>query len=69
MDPQIKVIFHENYKTYRDLFSTVMKQSKQIYYTKYFENNWNNIKNTWKGIKTTISIKNIISTVPHSIEF
>ena len=43
-----------------------MKQSKQIYYRKYFENN---IKNTWKGIKTTISIKNIISTVPHSIEF
>ena len=46
-----------------------MKQSKQIYYTKYFENNWNNIKNIWKGIKTIISIKNITTTVPHSIEF
>ena len=46
-----------------------MKQSKQIYYTKYFENNWNNIKNTWKGIKTIISIKSISTTVPHSIEF
>ena len=46
-----------------------MKQSKQNYYTKYFENNWNNIKNTWKGIKTIISIKNITATVPHSIEF
>ena len=46
-----------------------MKQSKQIYYTKYFEINWNNIKNTWKGIKTIISIKNITTTVPHSIEF
>ena len=34
-----------------------MKQSKQIYYTKHFENNWSNIKNTWKGIKTIISIK------------
>ena len=45
-----------------------MKQSKQNYYTKYFENNWNNIKNTWKGIKTIISIKNITPTVPHSIE-
>ena len=40
-----------------------------MYYIKYFENNWNNIKNTWKGIKTIISIKNITSTVPHSIEF
>ena len=46
-----------------------MKQSKQNYYTKYFENNWNNIKNTWKGIETIISIKNITATVPHSIEF
>ena len=46
-----------------------MKQSKQIYYTKYFENNWNNIKNTWKGIKNIISIKNITTTVAHSIEF
>ena len=39
-----------------------MKQNKKIYYTKYFENNWNNIKNTWKGIKTIISIKNITAT-------
>ena len=46
-----------------------MKQSKQIYYTKYFKNNWNNIKNTWKVIKTIISIKNITTTVPHSIGF
>ena len=46
-----------------------MKQSMQIYYTKYFENIWNNIKNTWKGIKTKILIKNITTTILHSIEF
>ena len=56
-DPQIKAAFHEQYKTYRNLLSTLMKQSKQIYYTKYFENNLNNIKNTWKEIKNIISIK------------
>ena len=56
-----------SYKTYRNL-STLMKQSKQICYTKYFENNWNNIKNAWKRIKTVISIKNITTTVPHSVE-
>ena len=67
--PQIKAVFHEQYRTYRNLLSTLMKQSKQIYYTKSFENNWNNIKNTWKVIKTIISIKNITTTVPHSIEF
>ena len=36
---------------------------------KFFLNNCNNIKNTWKGITTIISIKNITITVPHSIEF
>ena len=31
--------------------------------------NWNNIRNTWKGIKTIISIKNITTKVLHSIQF
>ena len=41
-----------------------MKKSKQAYYDKYFERNWNNIKNTWKGIKFPISLKTVASTVP-----
>ena len=31
-----------------------MKKGKQTYYIKYFERNWNNIKNTWKGTKSLI---------------
>ena len=68
-DPQIKAECHEKYKKYRNLLSTLLKESKQIYYTKYFESNWNNIRNTWKGITTIISIKNITTSIPHSIEF
>ena len=41
-----------------------MKKSKQAYYDKYFEKNCNNIKNTWKGIKSLISLKNVASNVP-----
>ena len=41
-----------------------MKKSKQAYYDKYFERNWNNIKNTWKGIKSLISLKTVASCVP-----
>ena len=41
-----------------------MKKSKQAYYDKYFERNWNNIKNTWKRIKFLISLKNVASSVP-----
>ena len=37
-----------------------MKKSKQAYYDKYFERNWN-IKNTWKGIKSLISLKTVVS--------
>ena len=41
-----------------------MKKSKQACYDKYFERNWNNIKNTWKGIKSLISLKAVVSSVP-----
>ena len=41
-----------------------MKKSKQAYYEKYFERNWNNIKNTWKGIKSLINLKTATSHVP-----
>ena len=68
-DPQIKAKCHKKYKKYRKLLSTLLNESKQRYYTKSFESNWNNIRNTCKRIKTIISIKNIITTIPHSIEF
>ena len=41
-----------------------MKKSKQTHYDKYFETNWNNIKNTWKGVKSLISLKTKVSSVP-----
>ena len=46
------------------LLSTLMKKSKQAYYDKYFERNQNNIKNTWKRIKSLISLKTVASGVP-----
>ena len=63
-DPIIKEEFHTNYKKYRNLLSTLMKKSKQAYYDKHFERNWNNIKNTWKGIKSFISLRPVASNVP-----
>ena len=41
-----------------------MKKNKQVYYDKSFERNWNNISNTWKGIKSLISLKTVASNVP-----
>ena len=62
-DPILKEEYHTNYKKYRNLLSTFMRRSKQAYYDKYFETNWN-IKNTWKGIKCHISLKTVASSVP-----
>ena len=41
----------------------LMKNSKQAYCNKCFETNWNNIKNTWKGIKSNFSNIPVASSV------
>ena len=41
-----------------------MKKSKRAYHDKYFERNWNNIKNIWKKIKSLVSLKTVASSVP-----
>ena len=63
-NPILKEEFHTKYKKYRNLLFTLMKKSKQAYYDKYFERKWNNIKNTWKGTKSLISLKTVVSHVP-----
>ena len=41
-----------------------MKRSKTNYYNLYFGINWNNLKNTWKKIKSILSIKPNPSDIP-----
>ena len=53
---------HIKYKQYRNLISTLLEKNKRLYFTKIFNDNLNNLKNTWKGIKNLISLK----TVSHS---
>ena len=66
-DPQIKERYHQEYKDYRNLLFTILKQSKTSYFNHYFESNWNNIKNTWKGIKSIITIKDFSADIPKSL--
>ena len=60
---------HNNNKVYRNLISTLMKRSKQNYYSEYFESKLTNIKNTWKGIKSIISMRSSSSIIPTLITF
>ena len=41
-----------------------MKKSKQSYFRKYFEYNIKNLKNTWKGIKSIVSLKILAQAHP-----
>ena len=60
---------HNNYIIYRNLISALMKRSKQNNYTKYFENNLTSIKNTWKEIKSIISMRSSSSITPTLLTF
>ena len=37
------------------------------YYNHYFKTNWDNIKNTWKGIKSILNINNTHSNIPKTL--
>ena len=63
----IKNYFHTKYKTYRNLLSTLMKRSKDNYFRNYFSKNINDIKKTWKGIKSIISSSKSNFDGPQSI--
>ena len=45
-DTQVKERYHKDYKDYRNMQCSILKQSKINYYNYYFETNWNSIKNT-----------------------
>ena len=66
-DPAKKAELHLQYKNHRNLLSTLLKKSKENYYKKCFESNWNNAKIIWKGIKSLITLKDITSSVPRTI--
>ena len=56
-NPVTKNDLHREYKCYRNKLSTIIKESKRKYYYDYFRTNLKNIKNTWKGIKSIISLR------------
>ena len=50
-DHEKKHELHNKYENHTNLLSTLIRQSKYKYFNKYFEDNQNNMKNTWKGRK------------------
>ena len=48
-------IIYNKYKIYRNTINTLKRKSKKLYYSKYFTDNANNSKNTWKGINKLLN--------------
>ena len=44
-----------------------MKESKKSYFKNYFQNNLNDLKSTWKGIKNLISLKQLLNVAPYYV--
>ena len=55
-DQSLKDNFHSKYKMLRNQVVAKTRYSKKEYYKDYFLKNSNNIRNTWKGIKTIIHL-------------
>ena len=63
----MKEFHHNNYKNYRNLLSTLLKRAKEEYFTNFFNENIKDIKKTWKGIKTLVSMKQKNNDTPSLI--
>ena len=66
-EPTLKNEAHTKYKLYRNMLATLFRRSKHTYFSSFFQNHINDLKNTWKGIKRIISLKDSTSTVPSTI--
>ena len=55
-------MFRNKYKQYRNLIVTLTRKSKRNHYQKYFQENSNNIKKTWDGVKSIINISDKTSS-------
>ena len=48
--------YHKKYNELRNQIVTLCRQSKKMHFHKFFSENVNNAKNTWKGIKSIINV-------------
>ena len=63
----VKTLLHNRYKTLRNRIVNLCRQSKKVYYQKYFETNSVNLRNTWRGIKSIINMKEKDKSNPSSL--
>ena len=58
MDSVKKVDYHNQFKVLRNQVTFEIRNSKVHYLKPFFENNKNDSKKVWKGIRSLITLKN-----------
>jgi hypothetical protein len=61
---QLKTIF----KHYKYTIINLIKFSKKIHFKKFFSENVKNLRETWKGIKSLINVKNVNNVPPNCLQ-
>lgn len=62
--PDRKLIAFNKYKLLRNEVKQKIAKSKKVYYEKYFQENKNDLKSLWQGIKSVVSFKPQCSKSP-----
>lgn len=65
----IKKKLHNGSKNFKNMISTLLRQSTKNSFDKYFKYNIINMKNTWKGIKSIIYLQKLTNESPKIITF
>ena len=63
-DYERKQLLYNHFKMYRNMIVTLIRKSKQNHFSRYFSDNIKHLRNTWKGIKTIIQLKNNSDSLP-----
>ena len=66
-DIERKNALYQRFKFYRNMLVTLIRKSRQNYFAKYFSENSKKIRETWKGIKNIIQMKNRTDSLPTCI--
>ena len=66
-NPTIKLTKHNDYKRIRNIVLSKIKESKKQYYQNFFQRNSKNLRKTWDGIKSIVTLKSKSKTSPNSL--
>ena len=66
-DPDIKSQFTVLFKRYRNTIVTLLRRSKENYYSSYFLQNQSDVKKTWDGIRNLINVSKRKTQTPTKI--